>query len=248
MIFPLSGCLSGGKDYVEINSVNFPDAVVLNRVKKYDNNHDGKLSVSEREKVTSIQMDEAKDLTGIECFPKLERLALNYSDCSAFDFGSVPSINYIFLYECEIGSLDLSRNLKLKQLDVTDSPLEELLLPSGDHLTDISCKNCGLASIDLTSCPKLDHLNLRNNSLTELDISHCPNLILVSCYGNKISELDISQCPELVETVENSVASSHSYGDNNDGIYRMYYYDDSEDMNIYGAYIYVDSDTELILP
>lgn len=244
MVLSLSGCL-GGKDFVEINSVNFPDTVVLRKVKQFDKNHNGKLSLSEREKVKTIQMDKVEDLTGIECFPNLETLALDYSDCSGFDFGSIPSVNYIMLFECEIGSLDLSRNLKLEQLRVVDSPLEKLILPASDNLMDINCRNCGLTSIDVTACPKLDHLNVTYNSLTELDISSCPKLISISCYGNKIPELDISNCPELVETVENSIASSHSYGDNA-GIYRMYYYDDPGDLNIYGVHIYIENDTELI--
>ena len=80
---------------------------------------------------------------------------------------------------------------------------------------------------------------------TDLDISCCPELISVSCFGNNISKLDISKCPELVETVETSTALSHSYGDNA-GIYRMYYYDDPNDMNIYGVHLYIENDTELI--
>lgn len=244
MVLSLSGCL-GGKDFVEINSVNFPDTVVLRKVKQFDKNHNGKLSLSEREKVKTIQMDKVEDLTGIECFPNLESLALDYSDCSGFDFGSIPSVNYIMLFECEIGSLDLSRNLKLEQLRVVDSPLEKLILPAGDSFMNLSCRNCGLTSIDVTACPKLTHLDVEDNSLTELDISCCPELISVSCYGNNISKLDISKCPELVETVENSTALSHSYGDNA-GIYRMYYYDDPNDMNIYGVHLYIENDTELI--
>ena len=154
-------------------------------------------------------------------------------------------IDYIMLFECEIGSLDLSGNPNLKQLNVIDSPLEKLILPASDNLMDINCRNCGLTSIDVTACPKLDHLNVTCNSLTELDISSCPELISVSCYGNNISKLDISKCPELVETVENSIASSQSYGDNA-GICRMYYYDDPNDMNIYGVHLYIENDTELI--
>jgi len=244
MVLSLSGCL-GGADTIEINSVNFPDEVVLRKVKQFDKNSDGKLSLSEREKVKTIQMDKAEDLTGITYFPNLETLALNYSDCSGFDFSSIPGVNSILLYECEIGSLDLSGNSKLEQLNVMNSPLDKLILPAGDNFTNLTCRECGLTSIDVTVCPKLDHLDIHDNSLTELNISCCPNLILVSCYGNEISELDISKCPELVETVENSYPSSHTYGDNN-GIYRLYYYDDSGDLNIYGVHIYIENTTELI--
>ena len=44
MVLSLSGCL-GGADTIEINSVNFPDEVVLRKVKQFDKNSDGKLNI-----------------------------------------------------------------------------------------------------------------------------------------------------------------------------------------------------------
>lgn len=246
MVFPLSGCKHKEKDTVDINEENFLDPKVLEEAKEYDFNNNGKLSLSERKIMTDLHLENVEKLDGIEYFPNLDHLSFNYSDCSDYDFSKLPKLDYLHFFECKFRKLDLSGNLKLDQLTISYCEIEELKLPSGDELMDLYCDNCGLASLDLTSCPGLRELAVDYNELSELDLSCCPELTTLYCIGNNISKLDISACPELIKAVENSEPVIGPYGDDEDTMACQYFYNDPDDLNLYGVSIHVNADTELI--
>ena len=246
MVFPLSGCKHKEKDTVDINEENFPDPKVLEEAKEYDFDNSGKLSLSERKIMTDLHLENVEKLDGIEYFPNLDHLSFNYSDCSDYDFSKLPKLENLHFFECKFRKLDLSGNLELDHLTVSYCEIEELKLPSGDELMVLYCDNCGLASLDVTSCPGLRELAVDYNELSELDLSCCPELTTLYCIGNNISKLDISACPELIKAIENSEPVIGPYGDDEDTMACQYFYNEPDDLNIYGVSIHVNADTELI--
>lgn len=85
-------------------------------------------------------------------------------------------------------------------LDVSSKSIESLKgAEYFTNLTQLSCFNNKIATLDLTPYPKLTRLHCDNNQIEVLDVTKCPGLTELYCYCNHISTLDITRCPGLTE-------------------------------------------------
>ena len=167
---------------VAINAANFPDKVFRAYVSKnFDKDGNGTLSDAEIRNVTEIRTTDSEykevvDLKGIEFFPELTRL-----DCQT----------------CGLEKIDVSKNLKLELLFVTNNKLKSLDVSKNTELQDISCSNNQLKELDVTHTKKIWYLSCYSNKLTKLDISKNTELMYIECYGNELTSLDVSRCTKL---------------------------------------------------
>ncbi|MBQ6661190.1 MAG: InlB B-repeat-containing protein [Lachnospiraceae bacterium] len=65
-------------------------------------------------------------------------------------------------------------------------------------VTNLSCRNCKLTSIDLSKFPNLNWLSCSNNSIAKLDLTKVPGLIELECKNNKLTSLSLTSVPNLV--------------------------------------------------
>lgn len=62
-----------------------------------------------------------------------------------------------------------------------------------ENLIKLWCSGCGLSTLDISGCAKLQELDVSDNQLTGLDISQNPNLIDLNCDNNNLTKLDLQQ-------------------------------------------------------
>lgn len=104
----------------------------------------------------------------------------------------------------KLATLDVSHNLKLKQLRLgfdefedVDYQLKELDVSHNTELEDLDCANAGLTSLDVSHNTKLITLNCAKNQLTHIGLNNCSELEYFNANANEFSVLDISKNTNL---------------------------------------------------
>ena len=164
---------------VAIDEKNFPDEYFRKYVlNNFDQNHDGTLSEAEIAEVTRVVYEgkNVKSLKGVEFFTELKDLC-----CS----------------NCQLTSLDVSKNTNLTELDCRYNQLTNLDVSKNANLTKLKCGSNQLTNLDVSKNTKLENLNCYGNQLTNLDVSNNPNLIDFDCSENQLISLDVSNNSKL---------------------------------------------------
>ena len=179
---------------VAINASNFPDAEFREYIRtgtdyktkvRFDTNGDGVLSRDEIANITSISMKlttSTGSVQGIEYFPNLTSLSANGD-----------------LIGNGLTSIDVSRNLKLQELDVNlNKGLKNLDVSKNTELRTLICGTTGITSIDVSKNLKLEELLIHNNrGLGSIDLSKNKELRTLWCYSTNITNLDVSKNTKL---------------------------------------------------
>lgn len=196
---------------VSIDQEHFPDAAFQMYVSEnFDQNHDNILSVTEAMNVTKIDVGRydgekdiytgaigAKDLTGLEYFPKLQYLYCVDNQITELDLAGNPEL---ILLQCEknrLTRLNVSGNPKLKFLYAGRNRLSELNISNNPYLESVSCYQCYVRNLDVSKNNRLMYLNCGENQISNLNISNLPELETLYCESNRLKELIIRFCPDL---------------------------------------------------
>ncbi len=172
---------------IAIDETNFPDGEFRHFVKyNLDTDKDGSLSKQECEKVTEIKCVSkgVKNFKGISNFPHLKRFECSknyrgYQNASPlFDLSDNVELTELICKECQLGNIDLSKNINLELLDISSSK-------------DIN-------NLDLTKLTKLKELNVSGVSIYKFDVSQNVELEKLYCYGTvRYKELDVRKNTKL---------------------------------------------------
>ena len=112
------------------------------------------LSSSEINSVSTIDVDDVIDFTGIEYFTEITY----FETCNENDES--------------IKCLDLSANTKLIEIYVEYSNIDSLIIGQNDNLEGLYIYNTQISEIDVSGCPKLYALEIDNTNIKNLDISN----------------------------------------------------------------------------
>lgn len=175
---------------IPIDSTHFPDENFRKYLgqKAIDDDKNGILSQTEREKVTAIVLHSAgniSDLTGIKYFPNLKELYCNGGDLANLDVSQNTKLTNLYCYNNQLTSLDVSENTKLTELDCSDNQLANLDVSENPELTYLKCVSNQLTRLDLHVNTALETLICDNNQLTSLNLSSNTAPTQVYCSGNK---------------------------------------------------------------
>ena len=136
MMFELVGACGTLKAYaaegqIQINDKNFPDKEFRSYVAEFDTDKNGYLSGAEIENVTDIKVSGKGigSLQGIEFFTALE---------------------FLWCYENNLSSLDVSKNTALKWLNCDKNNLDSLDVSKNTALTSLDCGGNNLSSLDVS--------------------------------------------------------------------------------------------------
>ncbi|WP_246860201.1 leucine-rich repeat domain-containing protein [Flavobacterium sp. KBS0721] len=158
-------------------SVLIPDAYFEDKLIRLGIDKDGKngqISISSVQGVTSLNVASSSisNLTGIEHFKDLEIL-----ECAGNNFTA----------------LDLSKNIKLKELSFGMNKLTSIDLSKNTALTNLTCYSNLLTNLDTSSNTALKILACDRNKLTSLNVSKNSSLTYLDCSQNQLTTLDVSQ-------------------------------------------------------
>jgi hypothetical protein len=87
----------------------------------------------------------------------------------------------------------------LTQLSCYENQLTSLDVTNNTALTELSCYDNQLTSLNVTKNTALEDLSCYKNKLTSLDVSKNTVLINLSCYSNKLTSLDVSKNNDLFD-------------------------------------------------
>lgn len=200
MLFIMVSCACAD---VEISAANFPDnnfRACIRRICDYDS--DGMLTDDDLAfpGYMDVSSQDISSLKGIELFTGLAGLNCENNNLT--------------------GTLDLSRNTNLENIDCSDNRIEQLNitgcmnliyidcrnniltgsldLSGRTNLAAIDCYNNKLESLNITGCMNLESVNCRENELTgTLDLSGRTKLTYVNCRINKLTGLNLTGCMNL---------------------------------------------------
>lgn len=165
VVFTLA--IAGRGTDIAIDEAHFPDPtfreILLSPEENFDRNRDSKLSTWEIALARELDIydEDVRDFTGIGYFTELETL---------------------FCVGTKLTSLDLSRNTKLTELDVSHNDLTSLDLRKNTGLTKLNVSNNNLTSLDLSQNTNLTNptnLNTDDNAYTIAPVDgrfHLPSL------------------------------------------------------------------------
>jgi len=156
------------KTFITIPDANLKAYLVAN----FDKDKDGEISEEEALNIKDIrcwQMGIAS-MTGIEYFPNLEILYCGSN---------------------KLTSLDVTKNLKLRELSCSENDLKTIDVSKNTALTHLLIINCGLSELGVKANKELKELNCSSNKLTTLEVSVNTKLEQLYCQRNNLSFLDL---------------------------------------------------------
>jgi Leucine-rich repeat (LRR) protein len=112
-------------------------------------------------------------------------------------FGYCPKLLYLFCYDNQLMTLDVSKCPKLEILNCDNNQLTTLSLGKCTELRRLYCGNNRLNILDVSKCMDLTELYCDNNQLTTLDVSKCMYLRNLRCSTNQLTALGVNKCTYL---------------------------------------------------
>ena len=157
--------------YTAIPDVNFEKALIA---LGHDDVKDGRILTAKAKEVKQLDVHEKEisNLTGLQAFENITDL-----------YGQGNSIK----------AIDLSKNLKLKTINLSDNQLTGVDISPLTNLTAFNAKSNSIQSLDVSANEKLNSLFLKDNKLQHIDLSKNTLLRDLILEANKIKHLDLSK-------------------------------------------------------
>lgn len=238
--------------YVEFGDQTFKTYCLNN----FDINGDGRISYSEAEMVTKIDVcsyhyqgrGQIQTLAGVEHFSQLIELNCDNNQITELNLGNLQKLQKLYCNDNELASLDVSLLTDLKVLECGNARhgygnnhLSALEVSNNLQLEELFCNGNRLTELSLDSNTKLKVLSCSNNKLSSLNISmlvdleelDCGNFIIngVDYNGtNRLSKLDVSSNKKLLRLYLGGGVCRFSTIDVSNNI-RL------ESLDVYGGYI-----------
>ena len=150
--------------------------------------------------ITSLEIysKNISDLSGIEDFTLLEKLACYNNLISTVDLSQNTKLKELNISNNELTTLDLRTNIALEEVTCSGNNLNTVNVIGLTNLTYLESYSNQLNNIDINSNSALEYLDLGNNDLTILDVSNNGNLKNLRVYSNSsLTDIDLSNNIEL---------------------------------------------------
>ena len=187
---------------VPINSENFPDDRFREFVQtKYDKDGDECLSTEERNAVNymDIHSKSIANLQGIEFFTELWGLACYSNPLISLNLSRNVKLTQLDCAGAHLTSLNVSGCSNLNMIDCSFNPLETLNLSNNKKLQTLYCADTKITTVNTSGMTELESLYVYNGILEELDVSNNKNLKYLHCQGNRLKQLNVSANTLLVD-------------------------------------------------
>ena len=188
-------------EYVDFPDPNFEKYIIEN----FDLNGDGKISLSEANKVKSIKIlaDDIESVQGIEYMTNLVSLYVGgwYNNTTgqfsgrltSLDVSNNTALTSLYCRGNQLTSLDVSNNTELDYLSCDFNQMTSLDVSKNTLLKTLYCDDNQLSSLVLPNSTELKECRCNSNQLTSLDVSKNTALYYLSCDSNQLTTLDVSK-------------------------------------------------------
>ncbi|MBR1469095.1 MAG: leucine-rich repeat domain-containing protein [Prevotella sp.] len=193
----------GSDDVAEkllLNAENFPDANFRAALAS-------ELGISEGDEITAekiaatTSLDVSKksiaDLTGIEHFTALRYLYCYDNQLTSLDVSGCTALTSLRCEDNQLTSLNVSGCTVLANFYCYNNQLTALDVSKNTALIQFRCDNNLLTSLDVSQNTALTMLYCDNNQLTSIDVSKNTALQYLQCNSNQLTSLDVSGCTAL---------------------------------------------------
>jgi hypothetical protein len=160
---------------------------------------DGQVPTNLINGVTSlnIQNINISDFTGIEDFLALQNLTIRYAQLqtNGIDLSNNLQLKSLTITDSYLTNLDLSQNISLESLDLyagsgfQDNNIPILDLSNNVNLVDVHCGYSGIQSLILPNSNSLTDLYCYNNYINSLNLASVPNLQILNAENNYLISL-----------------------------------------------------------
>ncbi|HCW3273232.1 TPA: LapB repeat-containing protein [Listeria monocytogenes] len=178
----------------------FPDGNLAKAVaEKMNKNVDESVTVEELAKITKLDARSRgiEDSTGMEYLTGLETLYLEDNQLKSIDVSKNLNLKELACSNNPLANVDVSKNLALEELTCENNELTQLDVSQNTALAYLYCPRNQLTKLDVSKNSALRYLACDVNQLTNLDVSKNPALTNLGCTKNQLTDLDVSQNPNL---------------------------------------------------
>lgn len=166
---------------------------------------DREAPVSLLRKVKELDLSDAHIHSAKELvyFVRLRTLNLLYNNIEELDLSQNIELRTVMVSGKKLRRLYLANLMKLHYLFV-NGPIDNLELPEGNSLFELSVTGTKLFELNIRPCRQLRVLDASHNRLTHLDLSS-QSLIYLNVKSNRLKKLDLSGQSQLeyVNAIEN---------------------------------------------
>ncbi|EAK8471756.1 LPXTG cell wall anchor domain-containing protein [Listeria monocytogenes] len=178
----------------------FPDDNLAKAVaEKMNSEVNATVTVEELAKITKLdaRSQDIEDSTGIEFLTGVEVLNLEDNQLKSIDVSKNLNLKELTCSNNPLANLDVSKNLALEELTCENNELTQLDVSQNTALEYLYCPRNQLTKLDVSKNSALRYLACDVNQLTNLDVSKNPALTNLGCTKNQLTDLDVSQNPNL---------------------------------------------------
>ena len=123
-----------------------------------------------------VSADDYMDLDLSSC-KSLKTINCSYRPISSLLVYDLPNLEVIDANGCGLGSIEVTGDVKLKVLKISDNEIENLEFPEENEITTLDMNGSSMVeNINFTVLTKLETLNLSDSFFPVLDFSKCVNL------------------------------------------------------------------------
>lgn len=195
--------------------------------------------IQELTDLTLIDIDDQKDLEGLEHFTGLLKLTIEgsrwedvseiTSDVASLDLSKLTSLEQLYIEELgNLTDLNIKDLENLWYLKCNKGKLSTLDVSGNPNLTYLICSENELTELNMTGLKKLTYLNCSFNQLTELNVKSFVDLQSLFCNNNRLSQLDITQNLKIT-LISKYIACGNQTSDGTNYQYLDLYYSDKKD-------------------
>jgi protein phosphatase 1 regulatory subunit 7 len=159
----------------------------------YDLNDDGKIQVSEAQKVTDLKVENLGivNLEGINSFTNLEEFSCHSNKISVLDVSKLKKLTGLYCYDNPLERLNVAGLSQLKNLYIhtINNPISFIKILDVSTLTnlkDLRCSNNLITKLDVSGLDKLERIECENNRLDTVSLRKAPNLKYVNLENNPL--------------------------------------------------------------
>ena len=152
----------------------------------------GEVGILTHEELTDFSLLDVSDkgitdLTGVEHFPYLNFINVNYNPLRKLDLSKNGTLTELYCVGCQqLTTLTLGAQPKMEKLNFGASGVRELDVTQCPSLEMLFCPDTPIANIDLSGCPKLQEICCDVTLIPALDLTACPGATFVDGSGEPI--------------------------------------------------------------